>query len=78
MNTYATSATVEARGEVRVAGVPFEPGTEVEVTITPKAPPAVGLCFDGIVLVHQGVGTGPPVQDVRDERLDCLGQGRSR
>jgi hypothetical protein len=35
MNTYETSATVEAQGEVRVAGVPFEPGTRVEVTITP-------------------------------------------
>jgi hypothetical protein len=36
MNTYATSATVEDQGQVRVAGVPFATGTEVEVTITPK------------------------------------------
>lgn len=33
MNTFETSATVEVKGEVRVVGVPFEPGTEVEVTI---------------------------------------------
>jgi hypothetical protein len=39
MNIYETSATVEAQGEVRVAGVPFAPGTGVEVTISPKAPP---------------------------------------
>ena len=38
MSTFETTATVEAQGEVRVAGVPFAPGTEVEVTISPKAP----------------------------------------
>jgi hypothetical protein len=35
MNTYETTATVEDHGEVRVAGVPFAPGTEVEVSIKP-------------------------------------------
>lgn len=33
MNIYQTSATVEEQGQVRVAGVPFEPGTRVEITI---------------------------------------------
>ncbi len=37
MNTYETTATVEGQGEVRVAGVPFAAGTEVEITISPKA-----------------------------------------
>ncbi len=36
MTTYETSAMVQAEGEVRVVGVPFAPGTEVEVTISPK------------------------------------------
>ena len=36
MTTYETSATVEDQGQVRVAGVPFAPGTEVEVTIREK------------------------------------------
>ncbi len=36
MKTFETSATVEDQGQVRVDGVPFEPGTEVEVTISPK------------------------------------------
>ena len=35
MDTYQTSATVEAQGQVRLNGVPFAPGTEVEVTIKP-------------------------------------------
>lgn len=34
MNSYETTATVEVQGEIRVAGVPFAPGTRVEVTIT--------------------------------------------
>lgn len=36
MSTFATFATVEEHGRVLVAGVPFAPGTEVEVTISPK------------------------------------------
>jgi hypothetical protein len=36
MKTYETTATVENHGQVHVSGVPFEPGTEVEVTISPK------------------------------------------
>jgi hypothetical protein len=39
MSTYETSATVQAHGQVHVVGVPFAPGTEVEVTITPKERP---------------------------------------
>jgi hypothetical protein len=35
MNLYETTATVEDQRQVRVAGVPFEPGTEVEVSIKP-------------------------------------------
>lgn len=37
MKAYETSATVEDHGQVRVAGVPFAPGTEVEVMIRAKA-----------------------------------------
>jgi hypothetical protein len=36
MNSYETSATVEDQGRVHVAGVPFAPGTEVQVTISPQ------------------------------------------
>jgi hypothetical protein len=39
MTTYETSARVQAEGEVRVVGVPFAPGTEVEVIISPKGRP---------------------------------------
>ena len=33
---FETSTTVEPQGEVRIVGVPFEAGTEVAVTISPK------------------------------------------
>jgi hypothetical protein len=36
MQAYETSATVRGHGEVHVVGVPFAPGTEVEVAISPK------------------------------------------
>ena len=35
MKTYETSATVEEQGRVLVAGVPFEPGTRVDIAIRP-------------------------------------------
>lgn len=34
MKAFETSTTVEPEGDVRVVGVPFAPGTEVEVTIS--------------------------------------------
>jgi len=36
MSSFETSATVQPQGQVVVGGVPFEPGTEVEVSINPK------------------------------------------
>ena len=36
MQTYETSATVDDHGQIHVAGVPFAPGTEVEITISLK------------------------------------------
>ena len=35
MNTYETSATVQDQGQVHLSGLPFAPGTEVEVTVRP-------------------------------------------
>ena len=35
MDTFETMGTVEFHGLVHLAGVPFEPGTEVEISIKP-------------------------------------------
>jgi hypothetical protein len=37
MDQYETSTTVSGQGEIHLAGVPFVPGTSVEVTIREKA-----------------------------------------
>ncbi len=36
MPAYETTATIESGGELRLSDVPFEPGTQVEVFVTPK------------------------------------------
>lgn len=38
--SYETSATVDEQVRVQLAGVPFAPGTQVEVVISPKSGPA--------------------------------------
>jgi hypothetical protein len=41
MQNFETSATVENEGHLHVEGVPFPPGTRVEVTISPQERPKV-------------------------------------
>jgi hypothetical protein len=36
MDDYETITTVGGLGEIHLVGVPFQPGTEVEVVVTPK------------------------------------------
>ena len=72
MNTYETSATVEAQGEVRVAGVPFAPGTfsplvftlqPAGTTLEPPAPLTIPNHFpglpDGTIVDIFGLDTSP-------------------
>lgn len=53
MPAYETSATVEGEGQVHVVGVPFPPGTEVEVTIHPKRQPNPSLSPQAVDPVTQ-------------------------
>lgn len=62
MNTYETSATVDDQGQVRVAGVPFEPGTCVEVSITP---------------IQEGAGTPAAAADRVARLLAALDKARN-
>ena len=36
MSSFEALTTVQASGDIRIAGLPFAPGTEVEVSISPK------------------------------------------
>ncbi|MEX2172738.1 MAG: hypothetical protein WD872_00165 [Pirellulaceae bacterium] len=53
MQTYETSATVEIAGEIHIAGVPFPPGTRVEVTIHATRQTTAGGGQQFADLVHQ-------------------------
>lgn len=37
MSQFETSSTVSSQGEIHLVGVPFTPGTEVEVVISSKS-----------------------------------------
>jgi len=37
MSAYETSTTVGGQGDIHLAALPFQPGTEVEVIISPKS-----------------------------------------
>lgn len=41
LNSFETSATVGGQGDIHLAALPFQPGTEVEVVVSPKASTAV-------------------------------------
>lgn len=36
MKSFEAYTTVQPQGDIRIVGVPFAPGTEVEVTVSPK------------------------------------------
>jgi hypothetical protein len=64
MTAYATTATVEDRGRVRLSGVPFEPGTLVDVTITPThngadAPGRAARLLAALDKAHNSETVGP-------------------
>jgi hypothetical protein len=71
MNTFETSATVEEHGQVRVAGVPFAPGTEVEATVTPKEHPDTGRGGEDNA-VHQKVGGDAALAAARDRMRELF------
>jgi hypothetical protein len=37
MNHYETSTIVSSQGDIHLAGVPFTPGTEVEIVVSSKS-----------------------------------------
>jgi hypothetical protein len=68
MQSYETSTRVEEQGQVRVAGVPFAPGTEVEVTINPKRHPheEFTVAWQRICAELRG---RPKLQNITDEEI---------
>ena len=66
MSSFETSATVREHGQVLIAGVPFAPGTEVEVTIKlaqngeqPKASDRAARLFAALDQARNSEPVGP-------------------
>jgi hypothetical protein len=69
METFETSATVESEGQVRVAGVPFPPGTAVEVTISPLHPLPVSAAWTRLYEALDKARNEAPIGQLRREEL---------
>jgi hypothetical protein len=68
MSTFETSTTVQPLGDVRVVGVPFAPGTEVEVTISPKRNSAAefGQAWERVC---RELRSQPQMESLTDEQI---------
>jgi hypothetical protein len=76
MNAYETTATVQDQGQLHLAGVPFAPGTEVEVTIKPAqegtAPTAsdrVSKLFAALDKARNNDPIGPLRRELYDRKV---------
>jgi hypothetical protein len=67
--TYETRATIEDAGNLRLAGLPFAPGTEVDVIICPKRRSAEEFAAEWQHVCRQLRGQAPNVsdEDIRKE-----------
>ena len=68
MKAYETTTKVEPAGEVRVRGVPFTPGTEVDVIVTPKrrSPEEFTRAWEQLCREIRGL---PHIQKITDEDI---------
>jgi hypothetical protein len=68
MDAFETSTTVQPLGDVRVVGVPFAPGTEVEVLISSKRKSAAdfGEAWERIC---REIRSQPQIESLSDEQI---------
>ena len=71
MQAYETSATVEKEGQVRIVGVPFTPGTPVEVTISPqqRSPAEFAAAWQQLCTALDEAHNVAPIGALRREEL---------
>lgn len=68
MSAFETSTTVQPLGDVRVVGVPFAPGTEVEVVISPKRKSAAEFT-EAWERICREVRSQPQIDSLTDEQI---------
>jgi len=73
MNDYATSTTVGGQGEIHLAGVPFLPGTQVEVVVSPKTADSAAVAeSDGLGKLFAALDQAHNREPVRSLRREGL------
>ncbi|HMO85093.1 MAG TPA: hypothetical protein PKC18_09265 [Lacipirellulaceae bacterium] len=73
-NAFETSAIVGADGEIHLAGVPFQPGAEVAVVVSPKAGAAatktdVSAGIGALLAALDRAGNAEPIGPLKREEL---------
>ena len=70
MKTFEITTTVDPAGEIRLAGVPFSAGTQVDVIVSPKRKTAeeFGRAWQQVC---QQLRNLPQLQNVRDEEIQA-------
>lgn len=69
MKSFETIATVESDGEIQLSGVPFSPGTEVDVTVCPKRRSAEEF-LSGWERVCRELHSLPHLQAITEEEIE--------
>ena len=70
MKTFEVTTIVEATGEIRVAGVPFSAGTEVDVIVSPKRQSGEDFRRNWEEVCRQ-LRSLPTAASVRDEEIEA-------
>lgn len=67
MDSYETNTTVGQHGDIHLAGVPFAPGSQVDVTVSPKTiiaeQDAVANLLAALSRAHNAKSVGPLNRD---------------
>jgi hypothetical protein len=70
MTHYETSTIVSGKGEIHLAGLPFTPGTEVEIVVSPKA--TIGAGSDRAAALLTALDRARNTQSIGPLRRDEL------
>ncbi len=69
MNGYGTNTLVQAHGEIHLMNLPFQPGTEVKVTISSKEQDAE-LFFQEWQVLAQELRQREELREITDEEIE--------
>ncbi|MGD9631867.1 MAG: hypothetical protein AB7I57_19515 [Pirellulales bacterium] len=76
MNTFESSATVGTHGEIHLVGLPFLPGTEVEIVVSAKQSDSANGRAAALLTALDRARNAEPVGPLRREDLYDRGSAR--